>query len=162
MKNKRFIFNIYVVNQAGVLMRITQVFSRRSFNIDSLAVSSASDSKFSHMTITALGEEEKIEQIVKHVRKLVDVIHCERACKKNIVKELAFIKIENLNSLVAFESIAKSYGAKVITESNDIAIAEITAESEKIDRFSADLQEFSIIEIRRSGSIAIKETKEIF
>ena len=163
MRSKKIIFNVYVVNQAGVLMRITQVFSRRGFNIDSLAVSAARDSKFSHMTITAFGEESKIEQIVKQVHKLVDVVHCESACSLSLIKEIAFIKIEYLADNYRLKKVLGLYkGSRISFSNNDILIIEFSGTSEEIDSLIRDLKDIRVIEVQRSGCIAIKKLKDVF
>jgi acetolactate synthase-1/3 small subunit len=69
--------NVQVANKPGVLVRIALVFARRGYNINSLTVSPSDNPKFSNMVITAKGDQETLEQIIKNVTKLIDVIHCE-------------------------------------------------------------------------------------
>ena len=81
--------SVYVNNKAGVLMRICQVFARRGFNIESLVVSQGRDSRFSRMTIGITGNPQGLDQIIKQVNKLIDVIHCsEHTAEDSVVKEL--------------------------------------------------------------------------
>ena len=86
--------SVYVSNKPGVLARIAQVFARRGYNIDSLVVSSSVDGEFSRMTITAKGDPGGLEQIIKQVNKLIDVLHCvDHTGESAVVQELALIKI---------------------------------------------------------------------
>ena len=85
--------SIFVNNKAGVLMRICQVFARRGYNIESLVVSQGRDANFSRMTIGLKGAPEGLEQIIKQVNKLIDVIHCyEHTAADAVVKEMLLIK----------------------------------------------------------------------
>ena len=85
--------SIFVNNKAGVLMRICQVFARRGYNIESLVVSQGRDAHFSRMTIGLKGAPEGLEQIVKQVTKLIDVMHCyEHTTADAVVKEMLLIK----------------------------------------------------------------------
>ena len=77
--------SVYVANKPGVLARIAQVFARRGYNIDSLVVSSSVDGEFSRMTITAKGNPGGLEQIIKQVNKLIDVLHCVDHTGENAV-----------------------------------------------------------------------------
>ena len=85
--------SILVNNDPGVLMRICQVFSRRAFNIDSLVVSEGRTREFSRMTIGISGDPEGLDQIIKQVNKLIDVIHCtEHSAENSVVKEMLLLK----------------------------------------------------------------------
>ena len=92
--------SLFVMNKPGVLYRITMVFARRAFNIESLVVSAAMDGKFSRITITAKGNPATLEQIIKQCSKLVDVIHAEEYSSENTLEqELALIKVKANASL---------------------------------------------------------------
>ncbi|MEM9283699.1 MAG: acetolactate synthase small subunit, partial [Verrucomicrobiota bacterium] len=85
--------SVLVNNEPGVLMRICQVFSRRGFNIDSLVVSEGRRAEFSRMTIGISGDPGGLEQIIKQVNKLIDVIHCyEHTAENAVVKEMLLVK----------------------------------------------------------------------
>ena len=85
--------SVYVNNKAGVLMRICQVFARRGFNIDSLVVSEGRDQRFSRMTIGLSGDPTGLDQIIKQVAKLIDVIHCfEHTKGDSVTKEMVLVK----------------------------------------------------------------------
>ncbi|MGA0846439.1 MAG: acetolactate synthase small subunit, partial [Luteolibacter sp.] len=86
--------SVLVNNQPGVLMRICQVFSRRGFNIDSLVVSEGRNANFSRMTIGISGDPEGLDQIIRQVAKLIDVIHCyEHTSENSVTKEMILIKL---------------------------------------------------------------------
>jgi len=86
--------SIHVRNKPGVLIRVAQVFTRRGFNIDSLVVSPTTDPLFSSMTMACHGLPESLDQIIKQVKKLIDVVHCEEhAPMDSLAKELALFKV---------------------------------------------------------------------
>src|SRR5208337_2046143 len=91
-----------VANKPGVLVRIALVFARRGYNIDSLVVSPTVNPKYSRMTITAQGDLETLEQIIKNVNKLVDVTHCGEHPAHAVEKELALLKIKSSSAVKAF------------------------------------------------------------
>src|SRR5512137_2237055 len=91
----RHSISLYVANKPGVLIRIALVFSRRGYNIDSLVVSETQDPRFSRMNIVASGDRETLEQILKQLNKLTDVIHArDYSFSEVIEKELALVKID--------------------------------------------------------------------
>src|SRR5438477_10037776 len=86
--------SVYVTNKPGVLARIAQCFARRGFNIESLVVSPVMDSHFSRMTIGVTGNPEGLEQIIKQVSKLIDVLRCiDHTDEEAVIKEMAMIKV---------------------------------------------------------------------
>ena len=94
MAEKLHTISVFVANNPGVLLRVAIIFARRGFNIESLVVSSALDGRFSRMTITAKGKEEILEQIVKQLNKLVDVVHSNEYIPGDSVSiETALLKI---------------------------------------------------------------------
>jgi len=138
-------------------MRISQVFARRGFNIDSLVVSTTRDDRFSRMTIGLTGNSNGLEQIVKQVNKLIDVIHCHEHKEKNsVVKELLLIKIlckgdERAEAL----QIIDHYGGKGVDLTPSSMIAMITGDSGKIDAAITMFTQFEIIETVRTGKVVM-------
>lgn len=149
--------SVYVNNRPGVLMRISQVFARRGFNIDSLVVSQGRDAKFSRMTIGLSGDPEGFEQIIKHVAKLIDVIHCsEHKPGDSVTKELVLVKFiatgtERTQALHVIEHFA----GKTVDLTPNSMIAMITGDSTKIDAAVAMLAQFEIIETVRTGKVVM-------
>ena len=86
--------SVYVANKPGALARIAQVFARRGFNIESLVVSPAVDGNFSRMTISCSGDPEGLDQIIKQLAKLIDVLQCiDHTFDESVMKEMGLIKI---------------------------------------------------------------------
>lgn len=148
-----------VENQAGVLSKITGLFSRRGFNIDSLAVGVTADSTISRITIVADGDEYVAEQIQKQVSKLIPVIEV-KLLKENtyISRELALLKVKcNTTNRLEIVTIAEVMGAKII----DVSVATITLEladtSDKIETLNNLLKPYGIKEIIRTGMVAVEK-----
>jgi len=156
-KSKTHTISVYVNNRPGVLMRISQVFARRGFNIDSLVVSQGRDPKFSRMTIGLSGDPEGLEQIIKGVSKLIDVIHCsEHKAERAVSKEMVLVKFlasgeERTQALHVIEHFA----GKTVDLTPNSMIAMITGDSPKIDAAVAMLSEFEIIETVRTGKVVM-------
>ncbi len=155
--------SVFVNNKAGVLMRITQVFARRGYNIDSLVVSRGRDNKFSRMTIGIIGDRSGLEQIVLQVSKLIDVIHCvEHTTSNSVVKELLLIKfLASKQERTEALQIIDHYGGKTIDLTPTSMIAMINGESSKIDAAVSMLSQFEIIETIRTGKIVMARGEQI-
>jgi acetolactate synthase I/III small subunit len=149
--------SVYVNNKAGVLMRITQVFARRGFNIDSLVVSQSRDARYSRMTIGITGSSNGREQIIKQVSKLIDVIHCQEHTTENaIVKEMLLIKflVESKDRTEALQ-IIDHFGGKSLDLTPESMTAIITGDPGKIDAAINMLSFFKIVETVRTGKVVI-------
>ena len=149
--------SIFVANQPGVLMRISQVFARRGYNIDSLVVSEGRDPKYSRMTIGLSGDPEGLEQIVKQVTKLIDVIHCfEHTSANSVVKELVLVKaIISADQRTEALQILEHFGGKTVDLTNNSLIAMLTGNTEKVDSALAMFSNFEIIETVRTGKVVM-------
>jgi len=149
--------SVFVNNQPGVLMRISQVFARRAYNIDSLVVSRGRDPKFSRMTIGISGDPEGLDQIVLQVNKLVDVIHCfEHTPDNAVVRELALVKVlvERDDRTEALQ-VLEHFGGKTIDLSEGSMIAMLHGDSEKVDAAVRLLGKFNIVETVRTGKVVM-------
>lgn len=146
-----------VANKPGVLARIAQVFSRRGFNIDSLVVSSGRTGDYSRMTITCSGDPAGLDQIIKQVNKLIDVIHCFDHTDQNaVVKEMALMKIEiNAESRGEALQIAEHFEARSVDLTLDSIIFMVTGNSDKIDAMINMMKQFEIIELVRTGKVVM-------
>ncbi len=149
-------------NEPGVLMRICQAFARRAFNIDSLVVSEGYQRDYARMTIGISGDPEGLEQIVKQVNKLIDVIHCcEHTAENSVVKELALIKF-----MAAREDrsealhVIEHFGGKTVDLTPTSMIAMIQGDSAKIDAAETMLGQFHIIEMVRTGKVVMVRGEE--
>src|SRR3954469_16722804 len=157
--------SLLVRNKPGVLVRVSLVFSRRGYNIESLVVSpavSARDTKggelsgdFSRMTITCSGDPDNLEQIVKQLEKLIDVVHAiDHTGQAVIESELALIKLKvGLKERTEILQVAEHYRAKVVDYSANSMILRSEGESDKLDALIALLKPFAIVELVRSGKI---------
>ncbi len=146
---------LYVANKSGVLNRIALVFSRRGYNIDSLVTSPARNSDFSHMNIIASGEKETLDQILKQLNKLVDVVHARDYADIDIVeKELALIKVkcgaENRTDIM---QIGHAFRAEVSDISDTTITFQVTGPSRKIDGLVKMYEVYGIIEVIRTGKV---------
>ncbi len=149
--------SIRTKNEPGVLMRICQIFARRAFNIDSLVVAEGRDKNFARMTIGITGDPEGLDQIIKQVNKLIDVIHCaEHTSHDAVVKELIMVKFsaEKADRAEAI-SIIEHFGGKTIDLTEDSMTAMISGESSKIDAALLMLSTFEIFETVRTGKVVM-------
>lgn len=147
--------SLYVANKPGVLARIAQVFARRGFNIDSLVVSSAIDGNYSRMTISAKGNLDGLDQIIKQASKLIDVIHCIDHSDEDIVtKEMALIKVGvDSEGRPEVLQLVEHFGCKVVDFTEASLILMVTGDSGKLDALVRMLQQFRIIELVRTGKV---------
>lgn len=156
------VFQLLVDNTAGVLSRISGLFSRRGYNIDSITAGVTADSRFTRITIVTSGEDAILEQIEKQVAKLVDV----RAIKElkpdeSVYRELALIKVavkaENRQGVI---SMADIFRAKIIDVSSDSMIIELTGDQSKIEAFINLLEGYEILELARTGIAGLSRGSE--
>jgi acetolactate synthase-1/3 small subunit len=148
--------SILVRNKPGVLVRVALVFSRRGYNIESLVVSAdATNGEFSRMTITCSGDPETLEQIIKQVTKLVDVVHAiDHTGQAVIEAEIALVKLKcGISERTEILQIAEHYGAKVVDYRSDSLTLRAFGASEKIDSAIQLWRPFGIVELVRSGKI---------
>jgi acetolactate synthase I/III small subunit len=148
--------SILVRNKPGVLVRVALVFARRGYNIESLVVSpDVSNGEFSRMTITCSGDPDTLEQIIKQLTKLIDVVHAlDHTGQAVIETEIALVKMRTqLKERTEILQIAEHYKAKVEDYGAESLILRVYGESEKLDSFVALLRPFGIAELVRSGKI---------
>jgi len=152
----RHTISIMVRNKPGVLVRVALVFSRRGYNIESLVVSAdVTDGEFSRMTITCSGDPDTLDQIIKQVTKLIDVVHAFDHTGQFVYEtEVALVKIQcKLAERTEILQIAELYSAKVVDYGVDSLIVRIVGAAEKIDVFLSLLRNYQIVELVRSGKI---------
>ena len=148
--------SILVRNKPGVLVRVALVFARRGYNIESLVVSAdVTDGEFSRMTITCSGDPQTLDQIIKQVTKLIDVVHAFDHTGQFVYEtEVALVKIQcKLADRTEILQIAELYSAKVVDYGVDSLIVRIVGAAEKIDVFLRLLRNYQIVELVRSGKI---------
>ncbi len=150
--------SILVENKFGVLARVAGLFSARGYNIDSLTVSETQDPSVSRMTVVVNAQDERVlEQIKKQLHKLIDVITVQDFVKKeHIDRELVFVKIEaDKKGQTSLNKILKRYGGALVEKKTDCVIVEIAASTQDIRRLLDDIKDFKIVELVKSGCIAI-------
>ena len=151
--------SVLVENQAGVLNRITGLFSRRAFNIESLAVGVTDDPDFSRITIIVDSGNSVVEQVEKQLNKLVEVIKVRTIPEdKKIGRELVLLKVNATNKTRQdIMTICDIMGAKVDDISPNSLTLELSDTPDRIDTFEAMLRPFSILEVVRTGVIALQK-----
>lgn len=154
----KYILSVLVENQAGVLSKVTALFSRRGFNIHSLAVDVTQDETISRITIEVMGDEATIEQVSKQLNKLVDVIKIKTLKSDDVVKRgLVLVKIKTTQKNRAeVIQITDIFRAKIVDVSQSTVIAELTGADTKIQAFLDILEPFGIEEIVRTGMVALE------
>ncbi|MDZ8119901.1 acetolactate synthase small subunit [Pontiella agarivorans] len=155
--------SVYVSNKPGALARIAQVFSRRGFNIESLVVSPAVDGQFSRMTISCSGDPEGLDQIIKQLMKLIDVLHCiDHTYDESVTKEMGLIKI-SVDSEGRSEAlqIAEHYGCKTVDLTPESMILQVVGNPDKIDALEEMIAKFKIIELVRTGKVVMSRGQDL-
>lgn len=150
---RKKVFQLLVDNTSGVLSRISGLFSRRGYNIDSITAGLTADPRFTRITIVTSGDDEILDQIEKQVAKLVDVRDIKELKPENSVyRELAMIKVrtgsEQRQGVIA---IADIFRAKIVDVASDSLIIELTGDQSKIDAFIDLLEGYEILELARTG-----------
>jgi len=147
--------SVFVNNKPGVLVRVALVFSRRGFNIESLVVSPGAEGRFSRMTITCSGRNQDLEQVVKQLAKLVDVVHAiDHTADQSYEVEIALIKLEcSLDARTEVLQIAEHYKARVVDFGAESLVLQAHGSSEKLDALITLLGPMRIVELVRSGKL---------
>ena len=147
------ILSLLVDNTAGVLSRISGLFSRRGYNIDSLSVGVTADERYSRMTVVCSGDELILEQITKQLAKLVDVRDIKVLEPDNTVcRELVLVKVTaKPEQREAIISIANIFRANVIDVAKESLVIELTGSKSKLGAFVKLLEDYEILELARTG-----------
>ncbi len=147
------VFQILADNTSGVLSRISGLFSRRGYNIESITAGGTADPRFSRITIVASGDDEILEQIEKQVGKLVDVRDVkELEPDKSVYRELVLIKVKaEAEKRQGIISLADVFRAKVIDVTPESLMIELTGDQSKVDAFITMLDGYQILEMARTG-----------
>lgn len=153
----KYTISILVENHAGVLSRVSGLFARRGFNIDSLAVGVTQDPAISRITIVVDGDEYMVEQVEKQLNKLIDVIRLRRLKQEEKVsRELVLVKVEcTPKTRSDIIDVVRVMDAKVSDLSKTTLTAELSAETDKIELFCDLLEPYRILEVVRTGTIAL-------
>lgn len=151
------VFSLLVDNNAGVLSRISGLFTRRGFNIDSITSGTTTDPRFTRITIVASGDELILSQIEKQIGKLEDVrVVKTLSPEESVYRELIMVKVRvNAAHRADLISVANIFRAKVIDVGKESMIVELTGNKSKLDAFMGMLDGYEILELARTGITAL-------
>lgn len=160
---KRHILSIIVENNAGVLARVSSLFGRRGYNIDSLTVSETNNPGTSNITLTVTGDENILEQIIKQLEKLLEVISVKHLAPNTALsRELLLIKIKTDGSArTELREISEIYQASIVDLAPTSMMIELTGTTQKIDAFLLNLQGYPILEMCRTGVTALERDSAV-
>ena len=155
---KKFIIAVYVDNKFGVLTRVTSMFTRRGFNIDALTVGKTESDDFSRITITMYGDDAAKEQMIKQLKKLVNVKMVKLLSKESsVIRELMLSKVKNdRKTKIDIMTAVSIFRTKIIDYSANALCIEVTGDTEKLDAFIEIMKPLGIIEMCRTGIVALE------
>lgn len=146
---------VLVRNEPGVLSRVSGLFTRRGYNIHSLAVGPTEDEKVSRITIVVKEEEKRLEQVIKQLHKLVDVLKItDLTNEQRVEREMALIKVHGEKRSEILQ-IVDIFRAKIVDVSPKEVMVEVTGDTDKVDALIYMLDSYGITEIVRTGKIAL-------
>jgi acetolactate synthase-1/3 small subunit len=160
---KQHVVSALVENRAGTLSRVSGLFSRRGFNIDSLTVGETEDASVSRMTIAVSGADPVLEQIIKQLGKLVDVIAVrELESASCLRREIMLVKIgADEKTRPAVIEIAGIFRSRVIDVSSSTITIEATGDKEKLDGLLLLLRPYGVLELARTGLVALERGNRV-
>ncbi len=156
-KRSWYILSALVENKPGVLFRVTNLFRARSFNIESITVGSTEQQDLSRMTITTNSDEKTLDQLVKQLRKLIDVIEVKvLETDKAVYRELALIKIKAIDPTTRSEIVNYStiFRGNILDIGKETITVEITGTPDKLDAFKNLVEHYGIAQLSRTGSFS--------
>ena len=161
LTGRKHILSLLVENKPGVLARIAGLFSRRGFNIDTLAVGPTEDPEISRITLTLDGALHPIDQVTKQLHKLVNVIKIrDMEPGETIAREMALFRVnaavENRAEIMQF---AEIFGADIVDVSRRTMTIEVTGTQDKIDAFERMIRPHGLVEMARTGEVAITRSR---
>ncbi len=156
-KPEKNTIGLLVNDQPGVLMRISQVFARRGYNIESLVVSPAHLPRTSRMTITCTGPDDVLHQIILQLNKLVDVMHAkDHTDDQAVTRELALFKVGcSVPERTEILQVAEAFRGKTVDISEETITIEATGTSDKMDALESLLGKFDLREMVRTGKVVM-------
>lgn len=150
---KQRILSMLVDNTSGVLSRVAGLFSRRGYNIDSLTVGETADPRYSRMTVVVNGDEQILDQIVKQLEKLIDVVDIKTLKSgESVNRELIMVKVRaEAQDRQGINAICDIFRAKVVDVTKDSMIIELTGDQAKLNAFLELMGDYEILELARTG-----------
>ena len=157
----RKVLSILVENTSGVLSHVSGLFSRRGYNIDSFSAGVTTDPRFTRMTIVTSGDEHILEQIEKQVAKLEDVVDIRiLEPEASVRRELMLVKVrkaapKDRYSVFTLAEEINNFHGKVVDETPDSIVIEVTGNTDKLDSFLMNLKDYEILQLARTGLTAL-------
>jgi len=158
-EKKLYTISALVEHKPGVLYNVSNMFRRRGFNIETISVGSAEQEDLARMTITIKGDERTVEQVVKQLDKLIDVVNVSILDPRSTVtRELALVKVDTQDARVRSDVInyTEIFKGHVVDVAHESLVVEITGDSDKIDAFIQLMKPFGVKEIARTGVTALQ------
>lgn len=149
--------SVLVENKPGVLTRVAGLFARRGFNIDSLVVAETEDERLSRMTITVDERDQSIEQLTKQLHKLINVLKITSLDPAvSVERELLLVKVRaDARSRPEIMQLVELFGARIADVGSEVLLIEMCGPSEKVTSFMGLLQPFGVVELMRTGRVAM-------
>jgi acetolactate synthase-1/3 small subunit len=159
----KHIISALVENHSGVLARVSGLISGRGFNIDSLAVGETHDPQVSRMTIVTVGDDRVLEQVIKQLNKLIDVIVIEDISEEDVMeRELMLVKVsvgqKNRNDVM---QLVNTFRAKIVDVNSEGLTIEVTGNESKVDSMLELLMPYGVVEVVRTGVVAMSRKKTL-
>jgi acetolactate synthase-1/3 small subunit len=154
--------SVLVENKPGVLVRVAGLFARRGFNIDSLVVAETEDESLSRMTITVGEQDRSVEQITKQLHKLINVLKITTLdAAESVERELLLIKVRaDVRTRPDIMQMVELFGAKVADVGTEVLVIEMTGTRDKVSAFTDLLRPFGVVELMRTGRLAMSRGKK--
>ena len=159
----RYTVGVLVDNEPGVLSRVSGLFFRRGFNIDSLAVGPTQDPEVSRITLVVRGDEAKIEQLVQQLYKLICVQKVQVMSNRNSVeRQLLLVKVSaTVAEREGLMRLVDIFKAKVLDVNKNSMVLQITGDNDKIDALMSLLADYGILELVRTGVVALERGEDV-
>jgi acetolactate synthase-1/3 small subunit len=160
---KTFVISALVEHKPGVLYKVSNMFWRRGFNIESVAIGTAEKGDLARMTITIKGEEKDADQLVGHLEKLIDVLKAQRLDpEKAVIRELALVKLSAIDQKIRSDIFhyVEVFRGRIVDVSPETATVEIVGSKDKIDAFINLTRNFGLVEVARTGETALIRGRE--
>ena len=159
----RYTVGVLVDNEPGVLSRVSGLFFRRGFNIDSLAVGTTQDPEVSRITIVVKGDEQKVEQLVQQLYKLICVQKVQVMKQRNSVeRQLLLVKVKaDVSEREGLMRLVDIFKAKVLDVNKNSMVLQITGDNDKVDALMKLLEDYGILELVRTGVVALERGDDV-
>lgn len=161
MSSRKHVLSVTVRDRPGVLVRIAGLMARRGFNIESLAVAQSEEPGISRTSFVLTSDEATVEQVEKQLQKIIDVIKVVNHSDAPYVdRELMLIKVavSEPDARVELRQIAQDFRARIVDAHRDALVFEVTGDAGKMNAFIEQMREFGIVELIRTGSVALTRT----